>query len=206
MGSGHPGGLENLLASSGAVVAFNGHAHIYERNVPQVGAMATYIGGGGGGVLETVGGCSGFDAYALGWSAAKSRGSACRAPTPSSQNQVNEYTLVTVSGSQVTVAPVNAGGSKFDVQTYPLAPNLAAKPTHFAVTAPASVKAGSVFEATLTAQDAGNAPADSYTGGHVLHWSGLGRSATGAMPAYPSNPVVFDHGVAKVPGRSETRS
>src|SRR5207237_9299841 len=82
------GGLENLLASSGAVVAFNGHAHIYERNVPQVGAMATYIGGGGGGVLETVGGCSGFDAYALGWSPAKSRGSACRAPTPSSQNQV----------------------------------------------------------------------------------------------------------------------
>jgi len=192
-------GLEAVLANNGVVVAFNGHAHIYERNVPQVGAMATYIGGGGGGVLETVGSCSGFDAYALGWSPTKFRGSSCNAPVPGSQNQVNEYTLVTVSGSQVTVAPINAGGSRFDVQTYPLVTNLAAKPTHFAVTVPKSVLAGQKFEATITAQDDSSAPAARYTGEHELHWSGLGTSSKGAKPAYPSNPVPFDRGVAKVP-------
>ncbi|HKR98783.1 MAG TPA: hypothetical protein VJU79_04635, partial [Candidatus Dormibacteraeota bacterium] len=196
---GGPNGLESMLANAGTVVAFNGHAHIYERNVPQVGAMATYIGGGGGGVLETVGSCSGFDAYALGWSPLKGRGSSCNAPTPTAQNQVNEYTLVTVNGSKVTVAPVNAGGSKFDVQSYQMVSNLAAKPTHFKVSTPKSVTTGSTFQATIEAKDDGDATADSYTGEHELSWDGLSPSPKGGKPAFPSNPVAFDRGVAKVP-------
>lgn len=193
-----PGGLESLLASNSVALAFNSHAHIYERNRPQAGSMATYIGGGGGGVLETVGACSPFDGYAVGWLAAKSRGSACNAPVPTSQNQVNEYTLVTVNGTQVTVAPVNANGSQFDVQTYPIAPTAVATPTHFLVKAPGTATAGTPFRVTLTAQDRDNVTAETYTGEHTLHWSGLKSSPNANGSVYPRNPVAFTRGVATV--------
>lgn len=106
-------GLEGLLASNGVNIAFNGHAHVYERNVPQVGNLVTYITGGGGAPLSPINSCSPFDAYALGLE------SACRAPNPETPLDVFHYLLVTVDRDTVTVAPTDAGGAPFDVQTYP---------------------------------------------------------------------------------------
>lgn len=190
-------GLEALLAHSSVALAFSGHSHIYERNTPQVGTLTTYVGGGGGGLLESVSGCSAFDAYALGWLAAKGRPSSCNAPVPGSQNEVNEYLLVSVSGTQVTVTPVNANGSRFDVQTYSIAPNAAPAPTHFSLGTPTAATAGSPFAATVTAQTQANSTAGSYTGYHSLRWSGLSASSGGA-PTYSANPVLFNDGVATV--------
>ena len=52
--------LEALLAANGVSIAFNGHAHTYQRINPRVtGEITNYVTGGGGGVLEPVGGgCS----------------------------------------------------------------------------------------------------------------------------------------------------
>ena len=47
--------LEALLAANGVQVAFNGHAHTYQRIVPSgSGQITNYVTGGGGGVLEPV--------------------------------------------------------------------------------------------------------------------------------------------------------
>lgn len=106
-------GLEGLLASNGVNIAFNGHAHVYERNVPQVGNLVTYVTGGGGAPLSPINSCSPFDAYALGHE------TACRAPNPETPLDVFHYLLVTVDRDTITVAPTDAGGAPFDVQTYP---------------------------------------------------------------------------------------
>jgi len=105
-------GLEGLLASNGVNVAFSGHAHVYERNVPQVGNLVTYVTGGGGAPLSRISSCSGFDAYALGLE------SSCRAPIPDTPLDVFHYLLVTVDGGTITVAPTDSGGKPFDLQTY----------------------------------------------------------------------------------------
>ncbi len=106
--------LEGLLASNGVKIVFNGHAHIYERNRPQIAGkpLVDYVTGGGGAALGSVGNCSGFDAYAIG------HASSCNAPTPSSDANVYHFLLVTVSGSTVTVTPTDSTGRTFDVQTY----------------------------------------------------------------------------------------
>ncbi len=191
-------GLESFLANNKVTVAFNGHAHIYERNKPQAGSMATYIGGGGGGVLEPVSSCSSFDGYALGWSPTKSVGYSCNAPVPNAQNLVNEYMLVTVNGSTVTVAPTNANGTKFDVQNYPVGTIVAGAATHFSVSTPTTATAGNPFNATITAQDGNNNTATKYAGPKTLNWSGLGTSPNGTAPVYPANPVTFNNGIATV--------
>jgi hypothetical protein len=105
--------LEGVLAHNGVRIVFNGHAHIYERNLPQIAGtpMVSYVTGGGGDELGSVH-CSSFDAYAVGSS------SACHAPVPTSKSQVFHYLLVTVNGKQVTVTPVNENGNTFDIKTY----------------------------------------------------------------------------------------
>jgi hypothetical protein len=107
------GGLEGILASNGVDVVFNGHAHLYERNVPQIPGtnMVSYVTGGGGADLGTVGRCSAFDAYAIGSS------SSCHAPKPTSRASVFHFLLVTVNGTSVTVTPTDSTGKPFDVQT-----------------------------------------------------------------------------------------
>jgi hypothetical protein len=76
--------------------------------------------GGGGEPLEPVSKNSPFDAYALGWSYSKNKGSASGAATPpTSPAQVFSFLLVTVNSSQVTVSPINSLGQSFDVVTYP---------------------------------------------------------------------------------------
>lgn len=109
-----PTALEGVLALNGVKVAFNGHAHIYERNTPQVlgTPMVSYVTGTGGAALGAVSGCSSFDAYAIGSS------SSCNAPRSSSNSQVFGYLLVSVNGRQVTVTPTDETGRTFDVQTY----------------------------------------------------------------------------------------
>lgn len=122
-----PNSLEALLAANGVAMAFNGHAHLYQRNAPTgPGQLVSYTTGGGGGKAEPVGTgsspCSGTDAYAVGWSYTSAQGSACgAAPVPSSAAAVYHFLKVTVNGTQVTVAPQNALGQTFDVQTYQVA-------------------------------------------------------------------------------------
>jgi hypothetical protein len=105
--------LEGLLAKNNVSVVFNGHAHIYERNRPQIpgSPMVSYVTGGGGAALGSIG-CSGFDAYAVGM------GRSCNAPAPTSSAQVFHFLLVTVNGTSVTVTPTDSTGRTFDVQTY----------------------------------------------------------------------------------------
>ncbi len=108
-----PSALEGVLAHNGVRIVFNGHAHIYERNLPQIAGtpMVSYVTGGGGAAVGSVH-CSSFDAYAIG------SDSACHAPVPTSESQVFHYLLVTVKGKQVTVNPVNEDGDTFDIKTY----------------------------------------------------------------------------------------
>ena len=121
------GSLEGLLAQYGVNIAFNGHSHVYERNLASApGYPFTYITGGGGATLEPIGPCHAFDAYGLGWSPTKLTGTKCgSAPVPTSATQVFHFIKVTVSGTTVTVAPTDELGRTFDVQTYSFANTIA---------------------------------------------------------------------------------
>jgi Calcineurin-like phosphoesterase/Putative Ig domain len=120
--------LESLLSANGVKVAFNGHAHNYERIAPSAaGQITNYVTGGGGGVLEPVStgsSCTGFKGsgsiYAIGWSPTSNTGTACGTgvPAPQSAAQVFNFLKVTVNGGTVTVTPTNAAGQTFDVQSY----------------------------------------------------------------------------------------
>jgi calcineurin-like phosphoesterase family protein len=107
--------LEGVLANNGVKIAFNGHAHVYERNTPQISGtpMVSYVTGGGGADLGQVSGCSSFDAYAIG-----SGGTSCHAAKPTSNTQVFHFLKVSVNGRQVTVTPTDENGNRFDVQTF----------------------------------------------------------------------------------------
>ena len=106
-------GLEGLLKQHGVDIAFTGHAHIYERNLPSPDGVHNYVTGGGGGPLGTLGTCTALDAYAIKFT---SSGEACgSAPVPTSAAQVYHFLKVTVSGSSVTVTPINSLGQSFDV-------------------------------------------------------------------------------------------
>jgi hypothetical protein len=108
--------LEGLLAANGVDIAFSGHAHVYERNVSQVGSLVTYVTGGGGGSPSPINSCSWFDAFALGAS------SSCRTAVPEIPLQVFHFLLVTVGRDAVTVTPTDALGTPFDQQVFPLGP------------------------------------------------------------------------------------
>ena len=113
--------LEGLLANNGVDLAFNGHAHLYQRNVAPPGGVTSYVTGGGGAKISPVnkGACSSTDAYAVGWSYTSSAGSSCgAAPTPTSDAQVYHFLKVTVSGTTVTVTPTDSTGRTFDPMTY----------------------------------------------------------------------------------------
>jgi len=117
-----PNSLAALLTQYGVQFVFNGHAHIYERNLQQPGeSFVSYVTGGGGELLEPIGshGTSPFDAFGLGWSYSSNKGSATGAAArPTSTSQVFSFLLVTVTSSQVTVTPINSLGQSFDVVTY----------------------------------------------------------------------------------------
>ena len=133
--------LEGLLSSYGVNIGFNGHAHIYQRNVPSgANGLITYVTGGGGAKVEPIGagiGCSATDAYGIGWSYSANGGAgggyACgSAPVPTSLTQVFHFLLVTVNGTQVRVAPTDEMGRTFDVQIYNFPDTIPPTPTRTA--------------------------------------------------------------------------
>jgi hypothetical protein len=127
------GSLEGLLSRNGVDIAFNGHAHVYQRNLkPHAGGLVSYVTGGGGASLTSIGssGCSETDAYGIGWKGSTSTGAACgAAPTPTRTDQVHHFLLVKVDGTRVTVTPTNAAGDTFDIATYQFAADGAGPPT-----------------------------------------------------------------------------
>lgn len=146
-----PAGLEGLLARYGVNIVFNGHTHIYERNLPSAAGMPiTYVTGGGGGTLEPVGPCSGFDAYGIGWSPTRLQGSSCGgAPRPTAAAGVYHFLKVTVAGTQVTVTPTDSLGDTFDVHTY----TFAAPPDTYIDSGPAAVSNSTSATFTFHATD-----------------------------------------------------
>jgi hypothetical protein len=122
---GSTGSLEQLLHDNGVGLAFNGHAHDYQRNIAVPGGVTSYVTGGGGGSASAVGlkSCATTDAYAVGWIyASTNRGTACgAAPRPTTDAQVYHFLRVTVHGRLVTVTPTDAQGQTFDVHTYDFA-------------------------------------------------------------------------------------
>jgi Calcineurin-like phosphoesterase/Fibronectin type III domain len=168
--------LEALLAGNGVSVAFNGHAHTYQRITPrQAGQITNYVTGGGGGVLEPVtqgGTCTSLltteDIYALGWSPSGAgptagTGSSCGpgTSTPQSAADVYNFLEVKVSGTTVTVTPVNAAGRSFDIQTY----------TPTSVTANPSTPANVTATATSSSTIQVNWNASNETGGAIASYA-----------------------------------
>ena len=114
-----PANLEGLLASNGVSIVFNGHAHVYERNLPQISGspMVSYVDGASAAYpTEPINKCSAFDGYSIGWSS--SGASSCNAPKPASRANFFSFLLVSVNGNTVTVTPTDSTGRTFDVQTY----------------------------------------------------------------------------------------
>ncbi len=135
--------LEKLLTGNGVQMAFNGHAHTYQRIIPnnyqQKGQLISYVTGGGGGVLEPVtgGSCTSMlqtaSVYALGYSPNGGTGSSCGQQVPAGSTvagaDVFNFLQVTVTGNTVTVTPHNAAGAVFDAQTYTFSPSNPTPPT-----------------------------------------------------------------------------
>ncbi|WP_179199865.1 metallophosphoesterase [Streptomyces sp. NRRL B-24572] len=136
--------LEQLLHDNGVNLVFNGHAHIYQRNVAPPGGVPSYVTGGGGAKLSSVGGhgCDPTDAYALGWSYSSNVGRRCPSsvPVPAADANVHHFLLVSVLGSTLTVTPTDSLGNVFDAQTYDFTPDGTAPtaPSSLTVTRPAS--------------------------------------------------------------------
>ena len=116
--------LEGLLRNNGVDLVFNGHAHIYQRNVAPPGGVTSYVTGGGGAALVPVdkSHCSPTTAYAIGWANTNAVGSRCgSAPVPTSAAQVYHFLKVTISGKTVTVTPTDSSGATFDPMSYDFA-------------------------------------------------------------------------------------
>ena len=116
------GSLEGLLSRHGVDIAFNGHAHLYQRN-PQAACRQP-------GQLRhrRRGSVAGLNRqrrlqrdrrHGIGWKGTTSTGAACGAAhAPTRTDQVHHFLLVKVDGTRVTVTPTNAAGQTFDVATY----------------------------------------------------------------------------------------
>ena len=186
--------LEGLLANNGVDLAFNGHAHIYQRNIAPPGGVTSYVTGGGGARVTPVtkNRCSTTDAYAVGWSYS-SGGSACgAAATPTSDAQVYHFLKVSVSGATVTVTPTDSTGATFDPVTYNFAQNSTppAAPTGLLAT-----EAGTAVRLTWTPSTSGDASAqDIYRDGRWLATVGPDVvSYTDAAPVAGASYTVRAH-------------
>jgi chitodextrinase len=186
--AGSSGSLEQLLGSNGVQLAFNGHAHIYQRNVATPGGVTSYVTGGGGASAQPVSSCTSSDAYAVGWSYGSNHGSACGAATaPGSDAQVYHFLKVTANGSSVTVTPTDSQGHAFDTQTY----NFAADTT--SPSAPGSLAATTnstknVLTWTAASDNIGVSAYDIYRNGTYL--ATVGGNAT----TYSDKTAVFGTG------------
>lgn len=188
--SGTSTSLENLLSQYGVAMAFNGHAHTYQRFIPnQQHQIINYVTGGGGGVPEVVLGGStcttaqqSASIYAIGWNPTTSAGSFCgpsseaTAATPQSAAQLYNFLEVSVSGTTVTVTPTNAAGQTFDVQTY----NLATAPT-----VPTGLTATPVSSTQVNLSWTASTGSNGITGYNIYrNGSYLATTSSGAITAY----------------------
>ena len=111
---GGAGTLQGLLDANNVAMAFNGHAHLYQRNKPDAAGLVSYVFGNGGAELGRLSGCSSTNLYALGIN-----GSHCgAAPAGLTNDQVYGFAKVTVDDRTVTVTPTDEMGRTYDVQTY----------------------------------------------------------------------------------------
>jgi chitodextrinase len=173
---GSTGSLEQLLNAGGVQLVFNGHAHIYERNIATPGGVTSYVSGGGGAKAEPVSNCTSADAYAVGWSYSKGKGSACGpAAAPTSDSQVYHFLKVTVTGSAVTVAPTDATGHAFDVQSYNFAPDSTPPSAPGNLTATTGTK--NVLTWTAAADNVGVSAYDVYRDATYLATAGPGATS-----------------------------
>ncbi|MDQ1744018.1 MAG: acid phosphatase type 7 [Pseudonocardiales bacterium] len=187
--------LEGLLADNGVDLAFNGHAHLYQRNIAPPGGITSYVTGGGGAKVTPVtkSRCSTTDAYAVGWSYSSAAGSACgAAPTPTSDARVYHFLKVTVSGTTVTVTPTDSTGATFDPMTYNFAANATppAAPTALLATA-----VGTGVKLNWTASTSSDSSAqDVYRNGRWLATVGPAVTAyTDAAPVAGASYTVRAH-------------
>jgi hypothetical protein len=192
--------LEGLLANNGVDLAFNGHAHLYQRNIAPPGGVTSYVTGGGGAKVAPVvprSKCSTTDAYAVGWSYSNAVGSACGAATvPTSDAQVYHFLKVSVSGTSVTVTPTDSTGATFDQVTYNFAQNSTppAAPTNLLATA-----AGTGVKLTWTASTSSDSSAqDIYRDGQWLATVGPDVvSYTDAAPIDGASYTIRAHDLAR---------
>lgn len=150
-----PDSLEGLLNSHGVNIAFSGHAHNYQRNhKPHADSLISYVTGGGGAKVAPIGplGCSPVDAYGIGWSNTSGRGSACgSAPVPNSITRVYHFLLVSVSGTRVTVTPIDELGRTFDEQTYNFGSTADTSPPSAPKKLTATIQSNTVVDLTWSA-------------------------------------------------------
>lgn len=185
--------LEGLLANNGVDLAFNGHAHIYQRNYAPPGGVTSYVTGGGGAKVSPVSGCSTTDAYAIGWSNSSASGSRCGAAVrPTSDAQVYHFLKVTVSGATVTVTPTDSTGATFDPVTYNFTRNTIAPA---APTGLAAATSGTAVRLTWTASASADSSAqDVYRNGRWLATVGPQvTSYTDAAPVAGASYTVRAH-------------
>ncbi|HEX8078645.1 MAG TPA: fibronectin type III domain-containing protein [Jatrophihabitans sp.] len=174
--------LEGLLANNGVDLAFNGHAHIYQRNYAPPGGVTSYVTGGGGAKVAPVSGCDTTDAYAIGWSNSSASGSRCgAAERPTSDAQVYHFLKVTVNGATVTVTPTDSTGAPFDPVTYNFTRNTTAPA---APTGLAAATSGTAVRLTWTASASSDSSAqDIYRNGRWL--ATVGPNVTSYSDAAP---------------------
>ena len=151
-----PDSLEGLLSRYGVDVAFNGHAHTYQRNAASgPDGLPSYATGGGGAHLGSVVNCSPLDAYGVGWSDTNNIGTACGAATvPTERSQIFHFLRVDVSESGVQIAPTDSLGRTFDVQSF----SRTAGNSDLSITtadAPDPALTGQTVTYTLTVQNSG---------------------------------------------------
>jgi fibronectin type 3 domain-containing protein len=175
------GSLEGLLGRYGVDIAFDGHAHVYERTEPNGDGLVTYLTGGGGAKLATVRDCKANDAYALGWSFASNVGTACgAAPVPTAPDSVYHFLRVSVDGNSVTVTPTDEMGRTFDVQTYTFGSGGTADsqapsaPTNLAATASSATQVNLSW--TAATDNVGVTGYDVYRDGTLLQSLGVATS------------------------------
>ena len=151
-------------------MAFNGHAHTYQRNIAPPGGVISYTTGGGGAKATSLSStCSPTDAYGIGWSYTKSKGTPCgAAPAPASDSQVYHFLKVRVSGSTVSVTPTDSRGHTFDVQSFNFAADTTrpSAPGGLTYTQPSSTKVALSW--TAASDNVGVSAYDIYRNGVLL--------------------------------------
>ena len=111
---GGAGTLQGLLDQYHVAIAFNGHAHGYQRNRADAAGLLSYVVGNGGAAMGQVLGCASYTLYAIGGG-----GTACgSAPVGQTDDHAYGFVRVVVDGGKVTVVPTDEMGRTFDIQTY----------------------------------------------------------------------------------------